>query len=330
MKLADLKIDPDFKNLLPELDDETYTDLTKDIMANGMFDPIITWHGFIADGHNRYEICKAHRIAEVQTMELNKATKSEVMQWIVDHQYARRILLKSEKVKVLLKVEAQIAKEAEQKHVEAMAKAREKRWNEQSTSNLTETDEPDEPKQRAPETAEIMAKKMGVSKNTWKDMKTVVTQGTQKQIKRLDEGGIGNGASTLAREIRMGAKEEERVCSTCGKIKPISEFSKCKKTINMCAECKRKSDKKSVEKKEGLERIANVTECLKQNGNGHNTENQSAISEITFMVNNVKSTIQRLIDTGKKFDAETMIIVNELIDYLKSIKGEGENDLRPE
>lgn len=236
MRLADLKIDDDFKNLLPELDAETYTDLEKDIVTNGMFDPIITWHGFIADGHNRYEICKAHRIEDVQTKELSKPTKSAVMQWIVDHQYARRILLKSEKVKALLKVEEQIAKEAEQKHVDAMAKAREKRWSEQSASNLTETDKLEEPKQRAPETAEIMAKKMGVSKNTWKDAKLVVKEGTPKQIERMDKGGLGNGISTIAREIKDGVNENERKCIKCGKILPIAEF-RDRKNKYVCREC---------------------------------------------------------------------------------------------
>lgn len=130
-------------------------------MSNGMIDPIVIWNGFIADGHNRYAICKAHKIADVQTRELKKDTKSAVMQWIVEHQYARRILLKSEKIKVLLKVEEQVRKEKSEK---VLANLKQNKVTDES--NLTHREEP---KFEDGRTAEIMAKKMGISKNTWKD-----------------------------------------------------------------------------------------------------------------------------------------------------------------
>lgn len=236
MKLADLKIDPDFKNLLPELDAETYTNLEKDIVTNGMFDPIITWNGFIADGHNRYEICKAHRIEEVQTKELSRSTKSEVMQWIVEHQYARRILLKSEKVKVLLKVEEQIAKEA---------KDRQGTRNDLKNigSNLTQGQDESE----TGRTAEIMAKKMEVSKNTWKDMKTVVTQGTPEKIQRMDQGGRGNSPSAIANEIREGIPDGYRKCTKCGVIKKIEFFKRGEKDgtyRTLCKDCYNKDERR--------------------------------------------------------------------------------------
>lgn len=232
MRLADLKIDPDFKNLLPELDAETYTALERNILSNGMFNPIIVWNGFIVDGHNRYSICKAHRIEEVQTKPLNKKTKSEVMQWIVDNQFSKRNLTKSERIRLLSKVEEQIAKEAKERQRQAggdkvSQKAR------AVESNLTQAVDDEKETGR---TAEIMAKKLGVSKNTYKDMKTIVEKGTQEQIKRMDEGGRGNGASTIAREIKDGVKDGERKCSKCGRILPVSEFTN-KKNRFACREC---------------------------------------------------------------------------------------------
>lgn len=248
MKLADLKIDDDFKNLLPPLDAETYTALEKDIVSNGVLDPVITWNGFIADGHNRYSICKAHHIEEIQTKPLKKATKSDVMQWIVDHQFAKRNLTKSEQIRLLAKVEEQIAKEAEQKHVDAMAKARESRWNKQSTANLPQTDEK---KQRNDTTAGQMAKKIGVSEKTYRDMKTVVEKGTPEQIARMDKGGKENGVSTIAREIRDGVKDGERKCIKCNRILPVSNF-RDKRHRYVCLECenerKRESARRNSEK----------------------------------------------------------------------------------
>ena len=235
MKLADLKIDPDFRDLLPELDAETYTALEKDISANGMIDPIVIWNGFIADGHNRYSICKAHRVAEVEVKELRKTTKSEVMQWIVDHQFGKRNLKKSEQVILLLKVEEQIAKEAEQR-----MKSGVKQNNPES--NLEQGSE----RKRAPQTDEIMAKKAGVSKNTYRDMKTVVQKGSEEQIARMDKGGRGNSASAIAKEIKDGIPDGYRKCNKCGQVKKIEFFKKGEqegtyKTI--CKECYNKQER---------------------------------------------------------------------------------------
>lgn len=239
MRLADLKIDDDFKNLLPELDAETYTALEKDIVSNGVLDPIITWNGFIADGHNRYSICKAHHIEEIQTKPLKKATKSDVMQWIVDHQFAKRNLTKSEQIRLLAKVEEQIAKEAAE---------RRKATQNNATAKAVSPNLDEQAKGR---TDEIMAKKIGVSKNTYRDMKTVVEKGTPEQIKRMDKGGKENGVSTIAREIRDGVKDGERKCIKCNRILPVANF-RDKRHRYVCLECenerKRESARRNSEK----------------------------------------------------------------------------------
>lgn len=248
MKLADLKIDDDLKNLLPELDAETYTALEKDIVSNGVLDPIITWNGFIADGHNRYSICKAHHIEEIQTKPLNKTTKSDVMQWIVDHQFAKRNLTKSEQIRLLAKVEAQIAKEAEQRHRDSGGDRKSVEYKKSVTANLPQ---PIDDKKRNDTTAGQMAKKIGVSEKTYRDMKTVVEKGTPEQIARMDKGGKENGVSTIAREIRDGVKDGERKCIKCNRILPVANF-RDKRHRYVCLECenerKRESARRNSEK----------------------------------------------------------------------------------
>lgn len=62
--MKELKIDPELRDLLPPLADDEYKQLEKNIVDNG-FDrnfPIMEWHGFIVDGHNRYSICRKHNI----------------------------------------------------------------------------------------------------------------------------------------------------------------------------------------------------------------------------------------------------------------------------
>ncbi len=91
--MRELKIDSELKNLLPPLTDEEYKQLEKNILENG-FDrnfPIMEWHGFIADGHNRYSICKKHNIDPVIGT-LAYDTKEEVMRWMLDIQLGRRNL----------------------------------------------------------------------------------------------------------------------------------------------------------------------------------------------------------------------------------------------
>ena len=120
------------------------------------------------------------------------------MQWIVDHQFAKRNLPLSEKIRLSKVVMAQMAKEAEQrmrsgvkqtdptvnlpqgiseKHADGFAK------------NLPQTTSEQEPKRRNPTTAEQMAKKLHMSDKTFRDANFVFDHGTQRQIERMDKGG---------------------------------------------------------------------------------------------------------------------------------------------
>ena len=89
-----LRIDEDYKNLLPELTAEEYTGLERDIVKHGILSPIIVWNGVIVDGHNRYAIAQAHRFPDtaIPTREIKFDGKASAMQWIVDHQFAKRNL----------------------------------------------------------------------------------------------------------------------------------------------------------------------------------------------------------------------------------------------
>lgn len=99
--MKDLKIDPELRDLLPPLTDEEFKKLEKNIVDNG-FDrnfPIMEWNGFIADGHNRYSICKKHNITPVVGT-LAYETKDEVMEWMLDIQLGRRNLSPIQRIAV--------------------------------------------------------------------------------------------------------------------------------------------------------------------------------------------------------------------------------------
>ena len=159
--MENLKVDNEFKNLLPPLTEDEYSQLESDIKKHGVLSPIIAWNGFIIDGHNRYEICRKNGIDLPEIKALDFSNKSDVMDWIINHQTGRRNLTKSQLVKAYASVEEQLKREAKERQ---SAGGGDKRSDKAKsvTSNLTEA------VKKVPETAEIVARKIGVSKNTYK------------------------------------------------------------------------------------------------------------------------------------------------------------------
>jgi len=54
----ELKIDEEFKNLIPPLADDEFKQLEKNIISEGWRENerILVWNGNIVDGHNRYNV----------------------------------------------------------------------------------------------------------------------------------------------------------------------------------------------------------------------------------------------------------------------------------
>ena len=48
----EIRIDEEFKNLLPTLDKETYAWLEENLQTNGCREPLVTWEGILIDGYN--------------------------------------------------------------------------------------------------------------------------------------------------------------------------------------------------------------------------------------------------------------------------------------
>jgi N6-adenosine-specific RNA methylase IME4/ParB-like chromosome segregation protein Spo0J len=86
-----LKINPQFQNLLPNLSKEEFSSLKKSIETEGCREAIITWKGYIVDGHNRYKICTDLDI-DFNTVEYEFADEEAVCDWIDQNQIARRNL----------------------------------------------------------------------------------------------------------------------------------------------------------------------------------------------------------------------------------------------
>lgn len=97
-----LKIDPEFQQKIPPLTEDEYRQLEENILEAGViYNPIVTWRGFILDGHNRYKIWQEHpEIPEPKTISVDEllADRWAVLEWICKNQLGRRNLNETQKV----------------------------------------------------------------------------------------------------------------------------------------------------------------------------------------------------------------------------------------
>ena len=86
-----LQIKEEFKSLIFKLKDSEYKELEKSCLEYGIRDAIVTWQGFIIDGHNRYEIAQKHNL-DYKTIEMQFDNDDLVMLWMIHNQKSRRNL----------------------------------------------------------------------------------------------------------------------------------------------------------------------------------------------------------------------------------------------
>ena len=86
-----MKIDNEFRDLIPELDPAELFQLEENIKRDGCRDPLVLWNGVLVDGHNRYDICTRNDIP-FQTIERAFENRSQVIEWIITNQFGRRNL----------------------------------------------------------------------------------------------------------------------------------------------------------------------------------------------------------------------------------------------
>lgn len=128
-----LKIDAEFKNLIPPLSKEEYEQLEKNILAEGIREPILLWDvtqyqccnnqlwkdiddrvcvncgkeferiEYIIDGHNRYEIATKHNL-EYKTAYKHFDNRESVIEWIILNQFGRRNLSAYDRSRLALKL----------------------------------------------------------------------------------------------------------------------------------------------------------------------------------------------------------------------------------
>ena len=91
-----LKIDQEFKGLIPPLTEEEFKQLEQNCIKDGILESIQTWGGVIVDGHNRHEIANKNGL-DFAVTELNFENRTDAIEWIILHQLGRRNLTEEQK-----------------------------------------------------------------------------------------------------------------------------------------------------------------------------------------------------------------------------------------
>ena len=99
-----LEIKKEFKELIPALTAEEFKQLEDNCLAEGIREKILTWNGFIIDGHNRYEIATKWNL-DYQTESKFFKDEEAVKEWMILNQFGRRNLSNYQRSVLALELE---------------------------------------------------------------------------------------------------------------------------------------------------------------------------------------------------------------------------------
>jgi len=88
-----IKIDQEFKSLIPPLSHDELGQLETNLMTDGCRDPLVIWdeESILLDGHNRLEICERRNIP-YNTVRVSLLDREAAIAWIEENQLGRRNL----------------------------------------------------------------------------------------------------------------------------------------------------------------------------------------------------------------------------------------------
>ena len=115
-KLSQLKIDPEFqKQINPPSFEETHQLEMNILKEERVLNPIITWNGYIVDGHTRYQILRKYPFIPFEVIEKEFSSRYEALVWICKNQLGRRNLTPEQK-KFLIGKQAEAEKRIKSFH----------------------------------------------------------------------------------------------------------------------------------------------------------------------------------------------------------------------
>lgn len=205
-KLHTLTVDPEFRDLIPPLNDEELAMLEESIVTNGCESPLIVWDGVIIDGHNRHAICQKHGIPFAVT-EKEFSSREDAMLWMLRNQLGRRNLNSYQRSDLALKLEPLMASEAKLRK-----------------GQRTDLGQNSAPGSQMGKTSHKLADMAGVSHDTIKKVKKLNEAADEETKGKLRRGEV-TVHKAYTELMQKEHKNETRVCDRCKQEKPVAEFS---------------------------------------------------------------------------------------------------------
>ena len=190
-EMHELKIDPEFRDLIPPLSREEFEALKEDIKVNGCRDKLVVWkdHNILLDGHHRYQICAEQEIRS-ETMEIELSSRAEAKIWILMNQRGRRNLNESQRAMLAVTLNDIYCEQAKERMGTRTDLGQ----------NLARSE--------VGRSAEKAAKDMGVSHQTVSFAKKVSVKGIPNLVKRVESGDIAVSAASKIASLPLEKQEK--------------------------------------------------------------------------------------------------------------------------
>jgi len=183
-----LKIDREFKSLIPPPQTGDRDLLESQIIKDGCRDALVLWKGTIVDGHNRYQICTKHGL-KFSTVSMKFADRTAAKVWIIRNQFGRRNLADIDRIKLAVDLHELI---------KPLAKERQKRKPNSVLAKL--------PKQKPINTRKESAKVAGVGDRTYDAGKMILEAEKTGEVSKKDVDAIRRKEKSIHRILKKVGK----------------------------------------------------------------------------------------------------------------------------
>lgn len=192
-----MKIKEEFKQLIPPLTTEEFKQLEDNCLAEGIREKILTWNGFIIDGHNRFEISERWNL-DYQTESKHFDNEEAVKEWMILNQFGRRNLSNYQRSVLALELEDVFSKKAKE--------------NISIENKNRSTDLAKLPKREAVDTRKELSKVAQVGERTLGMVKKIQEKAPEEVKAKLRTGEVSINAAykEIKKEEKKAEKESER------------------------------------------------------------------------------------------------------------------------
>ena len=202
-----MKILQELESLIPPLSNEEFKQLERNILEEGIREPLITWNGILIDGHNRYRIAQEHDM-NYETLEKEFENLNDVKIWMVNNQLGRRNLQDFVRGELFSVIEDILKQKGKEKQLLTLNKGLEA----PVLSIIDKTEH---------NTQKIVAEKLGWSTGKKAMFDIVKTKAPEEVKEKLRTGEVS--INQAYKEIKKEEKKVERVELIQKQIEDIEE-----------------------------------------------------------------------------------------------------------